>query len=671
MAQDAKTIIIPSKIAKRSFPQIVDQADWEQVFWELKEGYKWPEGSEEESLKNFPESQTKSEQKTVLEQKKWTEFRLQTGHNQIRKTFVTPEIEEWLDGIKEIFQQAVRQAVNTSPYKLFRDNLLILSVLKPESESQGLFENYVAVELWRDFILGRFNLQLSPISQTVNDAKSNLETKLESLGYQLDGHREVLRNISGIEHNKPLSYLDKTFNTVNSRLDFKLALIERITGGHDMVKAAKTRAQQVNITRILLRDEVGTLQQWHERLQIQQLTHIARSHVGSHPDNPEEFWQKKIQNLKPQAEQIMAEYRKAKTHQKELPGLNYVPPFLKKTFGELLNNPDLATHFLFYEPNFPEDLPDIPLPYKRLQQSSNDLGGESTVYQEMTDGPMFFDWTQSLPDLSGFVFPDEETYHLDKPSFLQKPASKSWQDLNLDSHHKFRCALMVRLFPECAKAMGNAALEFDEAVNIECYQQIIFDEIELLKADGSYWQAITDSNAKTLIRRSAVIQDVERRTGQGTSNYLPLFEEIIKFRPVALGFLVGAIALENTRQEAIETQAAATAINISHSLTILIDKNAETVSCDGVIVIRGGQKILYRMFTALMRGTPLRQKQLIELVWPVKKSSDRTRALEINTSKLRKAFNSCRDGIGSKLFPKAEGSIYRFEIVDFKIVETE
>jgi hypothetical protein len=192
---------IPSRLSKKAFVRIQDIADAEQVMWELAYGYEWPEGHAlDAQLSQFPEGQTKEWKHAMLEDRKYSERRLQGDYDQLRKDFVTEFIEEWLTSFKVALKQSIREQVKRhTPYQLLRDNMHRLTRLKenlPEGhKDREYFENYALVQLWRDFISGRFTLDL-PLPGTDQTGQNKEEDKSfgngdsESLYIALDDFEE-------------------------------------------------------------------------------------------------------------------------------------------------------------------------------------------------------------------------------------------------------------------------------------------------------------------------------------------------------------------------------------------------------------------------------------------------------------------------------------------------
>lgn len=228
-----------------------------------------------------------------------------------------------------------------------------------------------------------------------------------------------------------------SFSSVqNCRLDFKQALVEMIIGFGESFRyfeQVETRTQQVKTLNLLMR-KIGNKTGWrqefiaqeHKRKKTQAALHISTVHSYSsfgHSSPVETAWDQKIHNLKQKFQEIEKSYHLAKQENQEL-GFQITAPVLTTMFRQLVKEAELAKYILLFEPNFPEDMPDIPLPYKRVKYGQDITEGIVVgAWEDLADFGISLDWTKEIPALSEFVFPGEPFY--DSSSILTGTAPAS------------------------------------------------------------------------------------------------------------------------------------------------------------------------------------------------------------------------------------------------------
>ncbi len=214
-----------------------------------------------------------------------------------------------------------------------------------------------------------------------------------------------------------------SFNEIKCRVDWKQALVELALAperSQMYFKQERPLRERIKLLKMILRDEIGSAENWKRsfigdcKLRELQAAHMhvtLDENPRPHQD-PEEEWQKKIGNLKLAFISLRGQYESARRRILELE----IPiefPVLCKPFEKLVARAELAKYILLFEPNFPGDIPDIPLGHKR--RGPLDLNPDFNQEPALDLGQVFFDWSKPLPDIGYFVCPGEDGYEKDKP----------------------------------------------------------------------------------------------------------------------------------------------------------------------------------------------------------------------------------------------------------------
>lgn len=228
-----------------------------------------------------------------------------------------------------------------------------------------------------------------------------------------------------------------TFTTIqNCRLDFKQALVEIVLGFKECTiyfEPVKTKVRQISALKLLLQ-KIGTSERWKQDflanetkrryMEASMYVPLNGSPYGgiNRQLTVEQVWERKIQILRSAFQEMASQYNLANEENRKL-GYQVQSPVLNTSFCELFKGADLAKYILLFEPNFPEDMPDIPSPCKR-PLSIDMLDSSNNKYQTEMIG-LTFDWTAELPNLDNYLFPGDPLYS--EMSWKDMVKIKDWQ----------------------------------------------------------------------------------------------------------------------------------------------------------------------------------------------------------------------------------------------------
>lgn len=160
-----------------------------------------------------------------------------------------------------------------------------------------------------------------------------------------------------------ISKVNLTFESIQNRIDFKEALIQLILDGgvtQRYFEAIKTRKDQIKVINKLL-PQIGTIDEWEGGFLAKALP-IDRDVTDDYVRLCEIGWKNHIDALKCRFEVIRKDYKSAREEQKEFAGMNIRQPFLSTPFFELFPDAELAKYVFLFEPDFPQDMPELTLP---------------------------------------------------------------------------------------------------------------------------------------------------------------------------------------------------------------------------------------------------------------------------------------------------------------------